>query len=211
MKATSTRPPPATSSSVSLELFGLVQVGAVERENLERRAGEREAVRGVVGVHESQAGPRPGRDVERSTPSLASSVGMPSNVCAMSTRSRSASERGGRLDDDRAEEPAPNLLRGRLVRVVPERADLLRAEAVHVALAGQDGILGHACDPVLGVRHVDAVPVDRHALLDVLVDQRHLDEVALAHAQLRSGRPAVEGQRVDWSARGELDRRSAAP
>ena len=113
----------------------------------------------------------------------------------------------GRLDDERSEEPSPYLLRGDLVRVVPERSDLLGSEAVDVALTRQDCVLRDACDPVLRVRHVDSVPVDRDALLDVLVDERHLDEVPLAHAELRAGRTTVEGQRVDRSARGELDRR----
>ena len=70
--------------------------------------------------------------------------------------------------------------------VVPKRADLLGPKAVHMALAGQDGILGDACDPVLGVWHVDSVPVDRHAPLDVLVGQCDLHELALTHAKLRS-------------------------
>ena len=115
--------------------------------------------------------------------------------------------RAGRLDDERAEEAAADLLRGRLVRVVPERPDLLRAKAVDVTLAGRDGVLRHACDAVLGVRHVDAVPVDRHALCDVRVREGHLDEVALRHPELGPGRALVERQRVDLAARGELDRR----
>ena len=73
------------------------------------------------------------------------------------------------------------------MRVVPERPDLLRAKAVDVALARQDGVLSDARDAVLGVRHVHPVPVDGHALGDVAIHERHLDEVALAHAQLRSG------------------------
>ena len=108
-------------------------------------------------------------------------------------------ETGGllpRLDDDHAEEAAPDLLRGDLVRVVPERSELLRAEAVRVALAGQDGVLRDAGHAVLGVRHVDAVPVDRDAVVDVFVPEDDLDEVALPDAELRPGRPPVERQRV---------------
>ena len=62
------------------------------------------------------------------------------------------------------------------------------AEAVDVALAREHGVLGHTGDAVLRVRDVDAVPVDRDALVDVLVRERHLDEVALLDAQLRAGR-----------------------
>ena len=91
--------------------------------------------------------------------------------------------------------------------MVPERPDLLGAEAVHVTLARQDGVLRDAGHPVLGVRDVDPVPMDRHALVDVLVQQGYLDEISLAHAQLRPGRAAVEGQGVDRAARRELDRR----
>jgi hypothetical protein len=71
------------------------------------------------------------------------------------------------------------------VRVVPERPDLLGAETVDVALAGEHRVLGHARDAVLRVRDVHAVPVDRHALGDVLVSEGHFDEVPLAHAELR--------------------------
>ena len=101
-----------------------------------------------------------------------------------------------RVDDQRAEEPLPHALRGVLMRVVPERSDLLRPEAVHVAAARLDRVLRDAGDAVLRVRDVEAVPVDRHAVADVLVDERDLDEVASANAELRAGRAAVERPRV---------------
>ncbi len=89
--------------------------------------------------------------------------------------------------------------------VVPERADLLGSKAVDVALAGQDGVLRDACDTVLGIRHVDSVPVDGHALLDVGVRELDLDEVALLHAELRAWRRPVERQSLDGSLGGETD------
>ena len=80
--------------------------------------------------------------------------------------------------------------------VVPERADLLGAEPVDVPLARENGVLRHASDAVLGVRHVDAVPVNRHALVDVLVHDGHLDQFTLVYAQLGPGDAAVEGERI---------------
>ena len=55
----------------------------------------------------------------------------------MSTRSTTSAGTHGGLDDERAEESALNLLRRDLMAVVPERPDLLGAEAVRVALARQ--------------------------------------------------------------------------
>src|SRR5512132_616172 len=89
------------------------------------------------------------------------------------------------------------------MRVVPERPDLLRPEAVDVAAARLDGVLRHPGDTVLSVRDVEAVPVDRHAVADVLVDERDLDEVSLSDAKLRAGRTAVERPGVHLLARGE--------
>ena len=92
-----------------------------------------------------------------------------------------------RIDDERAEEPLPHTLGRVLMRVVPERPDLFRAETVDVAAARLDGVLRHPGDTVFRVRDVEAVPVDRHAVADVLVDERDLDEVALPDAKLRAG------------------------
>ncbi len=94
---------------------------------------------------------------------------------------QSAGGRAWRLDDEGAEQSPPHLARGDLVAVVPERADLLRAEPVGVALAGRDGVLSDAGDTILCIRHVDAVPVDRYALIDVLVSEDHLDEIPLLY------------------------------
>ena len=110
-----------------------------------------------------------------------------------------------RLDDDHAEEAAPDLLRRDLVRVVPERPDLLCAESVRVARPGQDGVLRDAGHAVLGVRHVDAVPVDRDAVLDVFVPKHDLHEVSLPDPKLRPRRLSVERQRVHDAPRREPD------
>jgi hypothetical protein len=85
-------------------------------------------------------------------------------------------------DDEGAVEPLSHLVRRGLVGVVPERPDLVRAEAIGVAVAWRHGVLRDAGDAVLRVRDVHAVPVHRNAFFDVAVDERHLDEVALAHS-----------------------------
>jgi hypothetical protein len=108
-----------------------------------------------------------------------------------------------RLDHERAEEPQLHALRGVLMRVVPERPVLLRAEAVDVAAARLNSVLRDAGDAVLRVRDVEAVPVDRHAVADVLVDERDLNEISLTDAKLRAGRPAVERPGVHLLARRE--------
>ena len=88
------------------------------------------------------------------------------------------------LDHERSVQATTYLARRRLVGVVPERPDLVGAEAVDVASAGRYSILGDTGDAVLGVRQIDAVPVDGDALLDASVPQGHLDKIALANPQL---------------------------
>ena len=84
--------------------------------------------------------------------------------------------------------------------VVPERPDLLGPEAVRVALSGEHRFCVTPATPSSRVRNVDAVPVDGHAVRDVLVHEHHLDEVALADAELGARRPPVERERVDGAA-----------
>ena len=191
------------------------EIGAVDRDHLERRAADVEALRRAVGVDQPQAHRRcPAATARRSTPSVEFTSGVPLSVwtaTAMSAPRPLAARRWWRLDHERAVEAAAHLGGRRLVRVVPERPDLRGPEAVDVAPARRDGVLRHAGDAVLGVRQVDAVPVDRDAVLDVLVAQRHLDEVALADAQLGPGHGAVERERLDGPARCEPDRRRARP
>jgi hypothetical protein len=74
-----------------------------------------------------------------------------------------------RLDDKRTEKPAPDLFRGRLVCVVPERPNLSWPEAVDVPLPRKDGVLRDSRNTVVRVWNVDAVPVDRDAPGDVPV------------------------------------------
>ena len=56
-------------------------------------------------------------------------------------------------------------------------------EAIAVAAARHDRVLGHARNAVFCVRNVDPVPVDGDAAVDVLVPERDLDEVAVVHAE----------------------------
>src|SRR5918994_2312533 len=87
--------------------------------------------------------------------------------------------------------------------MVPVGAGLLRPEAVGMMLTGTHGVLRETGHSVLCVRHVYAVPVDAHAVLYVLVEERHLDELALADAQLRAGGLAVERPGLDGLAGAE--------
>ena len=132
------------------------------------------------------------------------SVGTPSNVCATNAMSKAGLPVAW-LDHDHAEQAAPHLLRGDLVGVVPERPDLVRPEAVGVGLARQHCVLCHAGDAVLSVRNVDAVPVDGHALGDVVVAEHDLHQVALPDAEFRARRGPVVGQRVHDAPRREAD------
>jgi hypothetical protein len=48
--------------------------------------------------------------------------------------------------------------------------------------------------------------VDRHAAVDVVVHERHLDEIAVVHAKLGPRNAPVERQSVNRAARGETNR-----
>ncbi len=98
-----------------------------------------------------------------------------------------------RQHDERAVETALDLVRRMLVRVVPVRARVRRAEAVDVRAARTHAVLRHAGDAVLRIREVDAVPVDRHAVADVPVHERRLDEVSLVD---RAARGPARGRRT---------------
>ena len=92
-----------------------------------------------------------------------------------------------------------------LVGVVPERPGVRRDPAVDVVLTGLDRVLGHPGDAVLGVGHVDPVPVQGDAVLHVLVVQAHLDELADSRLDERSRRCSVQRVAVDGLPRRELD------
>ena len=62
-----------------------------------------------------------------------------------------------RLYDEGAEETLAHLQRGLLVGVIPVCTRLLGPEAVSVALAGLDGVLGEAGNTVLGIGDIYAV------------------------------------------------------
>ena len=143
-------------------------VACVDRDDAERRADEREAAHGVGGVDEPQPDGRSGCDAspllaiaraEQRTPG--DRVRERDDVCTM--------RRLARRDDERSVETALDLAGRVLVRVVPVRSGLRDPEAVDVRAARPHGVLRHARDAVLGIRHVDAVPVDRHAFVDVAV------------------------------------------
>ena len=106
-------------------------------------------------------------------------------------------------DDERAEQAADHLLVGDLVGVVPERPDLVGDEPVGVLAALGHRVLGHPGDAVLGIRHVDAVPVQGDAVLDRGVAQVHLDELALGRGDGRARGLAVERVPVDLTVGGE--------
>ena len=74
-----------------------------------------------------------------------------------------------RVDHDAAEQAAADLLVGHLVGVVPVGAGVRRHPAVGVVLARLDRVLGDPGDAVLGVGHVDPVPVQGDPALDVVV------------------------------------------
>jgi hypothetical protein len=90
------------------------------------------------------------------------------------------------VDDEPAEEAALDLLVRHLVRVVPVGPGVRGDEPVDVLPTDRHGVLGDAGDAVLGVGHVDAVPVQRDPVRDGPVDQRHLDQLSLPRADHRA-------------------------
>ena len=110
-----------------------------------------------------------------------------------------------RVHDQRPVQAAEHLGVGDLVRVVPVAPGVVDHEAVGVVLALPDGVLRHAGHAVLGVGHVDPVPVHADAVLDVVVVHVHLDQVALGRLDQRTGGGAVEHVPVDLPAGREGD------
>ncbi len=82
------------------------------------------------------------------------------------------------VDYERTEQPALHLDVGDLVGVVPEAPGLVGDEAVGVRPPAVDCVLGDARDAVLGVGHVEAVPVQGDPGRDVRVAQPHLDQLS---------------------------------
>jgi len=108
-----------------------------------------------------------------------------------------------RIDHQHAEQPATHLLVRHLVRVVPVGSDLIGYEAVDKSLTRCDGVLGDPRDAVHRSGHVDSVPVQGHPVLDVLVQQPDLDELALPGPDERTGCGAVERVSVDLAPGGQ--------
>ena len=162
-------------------------VTRVDRDDPERRAREREPAHRVGRVGEPQAHGRSRSDMT----TLLAVARAEQRVPADRVSERNdvhAVLRFARRDDERSVQTTLDLARGVLVRVVPVRAGLVDPEAVDVRATRVHGVLRHTRHAVLGVRDVDSVPMDRHALVYVAVDERHLDELARTHAELGAGR-----------------------
>ena len=89
------------------------------------------------------------------------------------------------------------------MRVVPEGADLVGDEPVRELRPDLDRVLGDTGDAVHGVGHVQAVPVQGHAVRHRLVDQPHLHQLSRGGLDGRAGRLSVERVPVDVAAAGE--------
>lgn len=90
--------------------------------------------------------------------------------------------------------------------VVPVRARILGDEPVDVPAADRDSVLGDAGDAVLGVRQVDAVPVQGGPVGHRVVEQGHLQQVALVGAQQRPGGGVVDRVARNSAAADQRDR-----
>src|SRR5438309_2214602 len=101
----------------------------------------------------------------------------------------------GGNNDEWAEQTERELFAGVLVRVVPERARLARHKFVRVLATWRDSVLRYASDAVLGVRQLHAMPVNRRRVWE-LIEQCHLDAIALGDAQLRPGDRSIESPRL---------------
>ena len=102
-----------------------------------------------------------------------------------------------RLDDERPEQAAPDLVGRVVMRVVHERTGSPSRELVGVRAARDDRQLGHERDPVLEeVVELDAVEVDPGRLLHV-VGEGDLDLVALGDLDRRPGPLLVEAEGRD--------------
>ena len=101
-----------------------------------------------------------------------------------------------RLDDERAEQPAPHLVGRVVVRVVHVRAGRPGRELVRERVAGVDRVLGDQGNAVHVVRQPLAVEMDAGRLLQVVLEDRP-DLVALDDVEPRPGPHRVEPERRD--------------
>ena len=99
--------------------------------------------------------------------------------------------------DQCTEQAAHDLLVPQLVRVVPVRPHLIGHEPVHEVLAGADRVLGNTRDAIHRVGHIHAVPVQSHAVCDVVVVHPHLDQLPLHRFDGRPRAHPIQGVAVD--------------
>ena len=159
----------------------------------------------VVGVEQPDPDRCAGRGLDRGDAGAAGDRA-PTGVGVHRRRDVLGVVRGDRQDDQRAEQPAAHLGVRDLVRVVPVGAGVLGDEPVDVPAAGPDGVLGDPRDAVLGVGHVDPVPVQRHPVGHVDVGQRDLHQIALVRHDRRPRRTAVQRVSLHPLAAGQLER-----
>ena len=203
-----------------------LEVGAPARGDPHRAAGDRRRIADVDAVdrpeHEGHRGPRPRGPVvavhqahphplARSRHHLAVALqpvdrGPPRIEVADGDDVPHTRVRGRGMHQDAAEQSPGDLLVRQLVRVVPVGAGIRSHPAIGVLLPDPHGILGHSRDPVLGIRHVDPVPVQRHPSADGLVAQPHLDELAHGGLDQRAGRCPVDRETFDAFPRSQLHR-----
>ena len=94
------------------------------------------------------------------------------------------------LDDERAGEPAGELLELVHMRVIPVGAGVGADELVVESLAGHHRLLGERHRAVHGVVYADAVPMHRARLGEAVLEAEK-GLLALLHPEHRPGHPAV--------------------
>ena len=113
----------------------------------------------------------------------------------------------GRLalfDDQRSDQPAPQLFAAADMRVIPVAAGIRHAEFVIEVFTGQHRQLRDVRNAVHLQRQTDAVPVNggRHRQV---VDETHPQPLALTHAQLGARRRRAERPRLGLVPRHQLN------
>ena len=101
-----------------------------------------------------------------------------------------------RLDDERAEQTAADLVGGVVVGVVHVRADGLRRELVGEAATRRDRLLGDVRHAVHRVRQPLTVEVDAGRFLEIVLEDRP-DLVTLGDGQPRARPHPVVAERLD--------------
>ena len=186
----SARPPAGTRRTVPAGIVDGSARSVPSRAIKLRVCVQHHAARSLVGVRQSQ----PGRPDLRNAEHVVSSD---ERLAADGVDERchvGDVERFSGQHDERAVQAADDALEGVLMRVIPVRSHLVGDEAVDERLARRDGVLRDARDAVVACRHVVAVPVERHAVLDVAIGQGDLDQLALGDDERGPGyRPERHG------------------